>query len=761
MPTADERINFYPKRLLSLTGMSDSFFTFLRDEIDQVVAAIFQGTSGVLDADEIELTSPASDQFSLDLTNASKVIVGGGQIVSLAEIAAAGVTSAIPFENTAATDYYIGIKYAEIPTGIELNPRTGDPEYPTQKQTAGELGEPDLVEDNTTYIRVRINSITESSVDHSGRTVRVWMQDPVSPLESVAYYEGTSAYSSPNNYVDVPYSGAAGPLGQDTAVNPPSTTVTDYAVFIEGASWKKNTDLRTDADYAFIGIATGATPTFDITDQVPIFINTLDRAYDGATGSGSGRLIFADAEAVELRARSGNTDELGAALRIDRKNDSGDSGASCIQVVINHQTGANDGGAGIMTLLPLIHSTGNMILDNPCDTGTNADQVTRTGSVDWTASGIDNVCDLAWLQGFATADGLYAIHTIAATILTLRHLNGDTPTFPTGGSAESGNVTIVRIVNMTKSQTFSGIGASNPVFGGLTSINGEGQFKAAKGLYVIPSKNVPGFVLDAQRQALSSGKIEPDEDWLGKILDPAGEEPVRFESYGRIARPHRFADDFHHRNWTDASTVPSHYEVTANGASSIARNYGVGICAGGCCKLTTGNVTGNDIRVEGPATFHLDSAKFLFRWFMRVATDGTTDRALQIGLEEDTPGWRFRLEYDPAVYTGAPTNWHVVAQDGIGGGSATATGVAVVADTFYNVYCAVISHTLVRFWIDNPGGTPPSPIDVTVPTMSGANKTLQPNAFLETDGAYATNAYIDYWEFWDSEALAGASGSSY
>jgi hypothetical protein len=437
MPTNDRKIRMYPKKLLSLTGISDNFLDFLTDEINEVAAAIFQGASGVLDSDQIELVAGATnDKFSLGLTNASKVVVGGGQIIDLSQITGAGITTDIPFEDDGSSLYYVGIKFAEVEDGIEINPRTGDPEYPSLKQSYGEVGTPDLVEDNTTYIRVRINSITEGGVDHTGRTVKAWMVDPVSGVESIAFFSGTSAYSTPNNYVDIPYSGSDGPLGQDTSSNPPSTTPADYRVFIEGASWKLVTDLRLDNDYAFIGTitSTGGVPTFSVADQQSIFVNTLDRAYDGVTGSGSGRVITVDAGSVKLRSPSGATttgDDHNTQLQLD-KLDSTDY----LQIMVELLMSGDNRGIPVACLEPVSNSSNDLeVGEAVSQTGTQTVSFTR-GGVDLTAADlrISKRLNFLMLENSDEA-GLYLISSFtASTVDVLDPQTGAAPSVWTTGA---------------------------------------------------------------------------------------------------------------------------------------------------------------------------------------------------------------------------------------------------------------------------------------------------------------------------------------
>lgn len=418
MATNDKKINLYHRRLLSLTSIKDNFLDYLVDSIRSLAQSMFIFSSGILDGDAIGINnSGGGNTFTLDLTNASKVLVANGEVIDLSQITGVGITESIPFENTASATYYIGIKHQEVPFGIEANASTGDPEYPSWKQTYGEKDYPDSVSDNTTYIRLIINSITESGVDHSGRTVRVWLVDPVSLVEGTAYYEGTVVYDAPNNYVDIPYSGASGPLGQDTSVDPPSTTNTDYEVFIEGATWKKNTDLSADSNYAYLGEGTGGTPpTFDPTVQDLLFTNSLDTSYDGPTGSGSGRRIIVDSGAIELVSSYMINDAHGAQLRLTRH------GASKNCEMHLEVIGSKDQeGSFLVTLDPVKDPADTTLQDSDAVTLNAID-----GRMDFTRGGvnlqdaslrIDNRLHVVLLEGTTSNDGLYIIDSFTASYI--------------------------------------------------------------------------------------------------------------------------------------------------------------------------------------------------------------------------------------------------------------------------------------------------------------------------------------------------------
>jgi hypothetical protein len=798
MPVTNSRkINMYEKRLLSLTALRENFLDFLVEQNDENIAAIFQGTSGVLDGDVIGLAASGNDEFDLDLTNANRVVVGGGQVIDLSQITGAGITVDIPFENTNLTAYYVGIRYAEVEIGLELNPRTGDPEYPQLKQTYGELDNPDSLTDTfQSNLRVFINNITQSGVDHSGRTVRVWLVDPQAPTEAIAFFTGTSAYSAPDNYVDIPYSAAAGPLGQDVTSNPPSTTPADYKVFIEGASWT-TVDIRTDQTYAFIGIITGngpATPpaVFDTGDQIPIFINTLDRAYDGASGSGSGRLMFVDGGAVEARSRSGTTDDHRASVRIDRKGDSQKNGIGLQIITRGEGTGADPHeAAGLLVAVPMNQSTDLQIDEGASSNGGDELNFTRTPLLQ-TANVRPG--DLLWLQegsGWATLSGLYIVNFVnSQTQIEVRDIDGATPS---SWPVESGTVTILRVKFISGEPRFGG-GAypqlqSNSMSGDntLTSdavlklfpfesavavagydnadppvqrweFDNNGQLTIKERLLV---QGTDASIVSFE-QASAQYSLKADTEIPGKMTDHAAVEWERIEAIGRRAKPHTWEDDFIYNSssWTGGNPPAHRYVENTVGAASQSLATTV---AGGVVELETDVLTGDNIELRTGAVWSprnvADSggnrpSRLRFMARHRLMTT-LADRIDRIGFGFGA-SWHIVIERDTDA---ADSDWFVEVFDGTNTKRAQITGSAPTADTFQNFYLSQVSDTSIAAWVSGAsaevvltigGGSEP-----TAFTNAAYNATGYLFARVEDRNNAARESQLDYWKAWNDVILSG------
>lgn len=446
MATGDKQVNIFVDRLLSKTALKEQLLEYLSSKLDEVLVAIMQGTSGTLDSDKIGILADGNDRIKLDLSLANRVVIGGsGQVITIpADVADA--TKEVDFENEVGVIYEVGMAYAQIPSDPDITSnRQGTPVYAAWEDSFGEVDYPSVtpapLDTYGVSLRLYIDTITEAGVDHSGRTVKVWLVEPVSSVESVAFFEGTSEYDGTNNYIDIPYSGADGPCGQDTSADPPSETPTDYRVFIKGCSIKRNTSMRNSADYAFIGTVigdgAGTTPTlFDTDDQIAVFFQSLDKAYD-SIGSGAGRAITLDSGAVELRSgSSGSGDIMRGQLRLTRDGSTENMGFMLQYIMENEKS------IPVAALEPL--DDGTKLTESEPVTISSA-TITFTGStVDLQDVNLrlNPKIQILLLETASVQSevGVYLIDSVsAAKVLTIKDLDGSTPIL----SSTSGTVTIL------------------------------------------------------------------------------------------------------------------------------------------------------------------------------------------------------------------------------------------------------------------------------------------------------------------------------
>jgi hypothetical protein len=453
MATGNKKVVIYNKRMIPQEGWDQYFLDYLNEKINDTTRAAFL-QPGVLSDKDIELESTADDTFSLDISNADRGVDDSGNILDLGNLDTSFYED-IPFENTNAIIYYVGFRYQEIPDDVENNPRSREPEYPWEKDMIGELGDPDSVVDNTTYIRLQLNGILESGVDHRGKSVRVWLKNPVSPNASVAYYDGVVGYSAPNNYVDIPYTATQGPLGQTTPAFPISLTASDYTAWIKCVSWFRNTDISLDGNYVFIGTVQGSgagtTPTiFDITGQKKTFLISLDRAYraNSPDTPAPGRTIIADKYSVVVEQAATSTkqrDPANTAFTVDKLNETIDYGTA-YRALASYSTSFDN---TVFCLKVLSDGVGNDLQQTESVTlasGGNTVTFTR-GAVDLTTFDGEFFSKGGAYIFFTSmtdesTNSVYRIKggTVATNTLDVLDLDGTAVAFPAG---QSGNATII------------------------------------------------------------------------------------------------------------------------------------------------------------------------------------------------------------------------------------------------------------------------------------------------------------------------------
>jgi len=791
MPTADRRLNVYPKRLLSLTGLGAQFIEYLIGQIDEIGATIFSGACGTLDSDSVYLDSSSNDTFDVDTTDAHKGITGAGKIIDLDLITGTGVKTSVPFENTNAVDYQVGVRHQEVPySAVEANPLTGLPNYPSYKQTYGEMNNPTSVTDNTTYIRLIINTITESGVDHSGRKVKVWMTSPVSVVSSVAFYEGTSGYTGGNNYVDIPYSGADGPLGQDTGSDPPSTAAGDYVVFIEGVTWRKNVNLLADpTNYWFIGVVTGSgspsTPTgFDISDQKPALLISIDSAYDGILGSGSGRSVVVDSGAIALRpGASGSGDYHNALLRVFRIADTEVSGIGVESIARSH-AGASFAGLETWT-------SGTDLQDEEPVTlaSTNTINFTRSGPApNLTAAGVNKALDLVVLHDdLGALAGLYLIQSVASgTQLLLRELDGTTPgswgtssgtasivrpqlwaagdTFATSAPAGTGD--LLKGVAIGRPVTIYQPGSSDDPLSLYSSAGALGAYFDSDfslhcpGAYLQPTAGATGEIVSINcSTGIPSG--------IGKALQIAGRNPSKtdlcrvWEACGREAGPHGFKDDFLYRasQWTTG--IPTqlgliYSEATYGASSNLAMEGAADLSHGGVLGISAGDTSSGgyqEIRAFNNNWYLKDNWVMLF---FRFAIVTASDRVDTLRLKSESTGHEIGFYRDTAGAGG--NNWRAYTDDGTtryeSGDLFTPT-----INTFYNFIMVMTSDTQVYYYSDGMSGAPATLDCFDVSGLSSA-VAFQLQARVYASSTTTVKGLLDRWEIEDDNIMYSGAPSA-
>lgn len=245
MGTGARHLAINNKMILGTQDLDDRFFQYLLGLIQEGVAAHWN----VDGAFSVKLGLSGGTN-TVSVTGTSLATDGLGHIIDVGQ---AYPDASAVFENTNGVTYYVGLRYAQVPAGIVINPRTGKPNYQAWEDVIGESASPTEVTDNGDgTITFNVNSVTEASVTNAGRKVRVYRNTPadLSLTSNIAIEELTVSYNGGTGKNTIT---TAGTLGQDAV----STTAGDYTVVLMGISVRRNFNLETSPNHMFVGTVAG------------------------------------------------------------------------------------------------------------------------------------------------------------------------------------------------------------------------------------------------------------------------------------------------------------------------------------------------------------------------------------------------------------------------------------------------------------------------------------------------------------------------
>lgn len=262
MSTGDKKTSIYLKKFLPQQQMVDNFLEYLvkRDEenlkLQYPEQGYFFGNSMAGSGpDEITAATP------------SLATDGLGHLMKLDPSQASA-----KFENNLGDTYYVGMRYNVREKDTEVNVRTGQIEYTFLEDAIGEKGEPDVVIDNGSTLRLEVDGLFELGVSHAGRQAVVYLKRAVGQAD--AFYTGLVTFVAGKNVIDTTHL-----IGQTAGLV--STDPSDYWVFIPGLTIRKF-DIRVDPNYVFLGTVTGVgagnTPTLGDIDT-----SEANVLYDGGS----------------------------------------------------------------------------------------------------------------------------------------------------------------------------------------------------------------------------------------------------------------------------------------------------------------------------------------------------------------------------------------------------------------------------------------------------------------------------------------------
>jgi hypothetical protein len=251
MATGAEFVELGAKRLLGREDFRDRWFGFMRETVRENMEQAYR-VAGVYDS---ALGIAADGANKIQITGTNKATDGEGHVLDIANALA---STGLQFENTAAITYDVALHKTTRPDGIQINPRTGVPEYLRSLEEIGERADPGTVIDNGNgTITLVVDSVTEAGVSNAGRQVMVFLKSPNrnATTPSIAIETRSVVWTGAENRITT-----AGDLGQGAAI---STTPADYEVILLGPTISRNTDLASTGEHCFLGEVTGngGTPT--------------------------------------------------------------------------------------------------------------------------------------------------------------------------------------------------------------------------------------------------------------------------------------------------------------------------------------------------------------------------------------------------------------------------------------------------------------------------------------------------------------------
>jgi galactitol-specific phosphotransferase system IIB component len=262
MPTTDAaRSNLHDRRVIGKIDIKDRFLDYLEQGLLRYTKAMTSGPSPDPDVGGWFSSITATDGTGSSVTFSSADgglygTDGTGSFLSV-ENADARITN-VPFQNTGAITYYMGVRHAEVPEGISIDTATGALNYDRYRQEIGHSAAPSTVTDNGdgTITFALLNHRLHASDTYTGRSAIVYLVDPVSASPTIAIETCTVTGTSITT---------VSKLGQTSV----STTAADYLVVLVGPSITRSSTLATQANWAFIGtvVGGGSPKTFDFSGQ--------------------------------------------------------------------------------------------------------------------------------------------------------------------------------------------------------------------------------------------------------------------------------------------------------------------------------------------------------------------------------------------------------------------------------------------------------------------------------------------------------------
>jgi hypothetical protein len=245
--TAQQIVRLNARQSLGLTELKTLMMDAVENLTEDVVESIWglQGWIG-----EAPTITFGAGTFSLE--GGCLGTDGSGSLLKTGTSFSYGV--GVPFQNTSAVNYHVGLMRARVPAMAKNSRLLGKPQYTAAVEIVGVAGTPDSVVDNGNgTITMIVDTVTEAGVSNAGRTVMMYLVAP-QQVGSGVLEDAVVVWDGTNNKVTT-----AAKFGQGTI----STTAADYAVVLYGPRVARNTDLSGEDGVLYVGTITGngGTPT--------------------------------------------------------------------------------------------------------------------------------------------------------------------------------------------------------------------------------------------------------------------------------------------------------------------------------------------------------------------------------------------------------------------------------------------------------------------------------------------------------------------
>lgn len=214
MGTGNKKSNIYLKKFLTQDQITNNFMDYLHFLIKESHMKLVS-QSGVY---TYPVTGISTAPDTIDFLTPGEATVGDGNgpdlqaddghgaILDLDE----SLRAQVPVPNILGETYHCGIRFNWLPYDTEINVRTGAIKWALFEEAIGELADPNNVSYYASTMQVQVDSVC-NGVLQVGRTVRVWMNIPVSTASGQTYEDCViTAQNIPfqhdggANYFDVP-----------------------------------------------------------------------------------------------------------------------------------------------------------------------------------------------------------------------------------------------------------------------------------------------------------------------------------------------------------------------------------------------------------------------------------------------------------------------------------------------------------------------------------------------------------------------------